>query len=456
MGNIYNFSKNVIQNLIKENKSNNSFIPILLVLTTIPLSFAINNISLGIFLLVAFITLKKENFKLQKELIFPVLLYVLMLISFFWSIDSKETLSALSKEAPLLLIPLGFLIFKTNTSAQKRKIIEYYSYVIVVFVIYYLVRAIIRYFIFGDARMLFYHGENDKDYGLVPKLLNAIHMSVFVAVAFFYFFTKEIKSKADTLFSILLFGFILLLSSKNIILVVLLLSLINIFFFSKTAHKLRLRNLIVFGLLIGIIFSIGRIKDRFKVEFQTNTEKSLSPDVIEGIPTSVHYVSLKEAWTNPTFTPNDYFNGTAFRVYQFRIFTELMNENNAYLKGFGLNASYPKIKEKATQYNLYMGVENDPDSGYQSKNFHNQYVQNFAELGVFGFILLLILLIVNFKNAIKSKDFMHFAFAFLMISLFLTESFLWRQRGVVFFTMMYCLFNSVPKVQDVQNSSKAE
>jgi O-antigen ligase len=456
MGNIYNFSKNVIQNLIKENKSNNSFIPILLVLSTIPLTFAINNISMGIFLLVAFITFKKEDFKFQKELVYPILLYVLMVISYFWSIDSKETLSALSKEVPLLIIPLGFLIFKTNTSEQKRKIIEYYSYAIVAFVLYYSVRAIIRYFIFGDERMFFYHGENDKDYGLVPKLLNAIHMSVFVAVAFFYFFTKEIKSRADNLFSVLLFGFILLLSSKNIILVVLLLSLINIFFFSKTAHKLRLRNLIVFGLLIGIIFSIGRIKDRFKVEFQTNTDKSLSADVIEGIPAGVHYVSLKEAWSNPTFTPNDYFNGTAFRVYQFRIFTELINENNAFLTGFGLNASYSKIKEKAVQYNLYMGVENDSDSGYQSKNFHNQYVQNFAELGVVGFILLLFLLIVNVKNAIKSKDFVHFAFAFLMISLFLTESFLWRQRGVVFFTVMYCLFNSVPKVRDVQNSSKAE
>ena len=456
MGNIYNFSKNVIQNLKKENKSNSSFIPILLVLSTITLSFAINNISLGIFLLVAFITLKKENFKFQKELIFPILLYGLMAISSFWSIDSKETLSALSKEVPLLIIPLGFLIFKTNTSEQKRKIIEYYSYVIVAFVLYYLARAIIRYFIFGDARMFFYHGENDKDYGLVPKLLNAIHVSVFVAVAFFYFFSKEIKSKTDTLFSVLLFGFILLLSSKNIILVVVILSLINIFFFSKTAHKLRLRNLIVFGLLLIIIFSIGRIKDRFKVEFQTNTDKSLSSNVIEGIPAGVHYVSLKEAWSNPIFTPNDYFNGTAFRVYQFRIFTELINENNAYLTGFGLNASYPKIKEKATQYNLYMGVENDPDSGYQSKNFHNQYVQNFADLGVFGFILLLIMLIANVKNAIKSKDFVHFAFAFLMISLFLTESFLWRQRGVVFFTMMYCLFNSVPKRRDAQNSSKAE
>ena len=448
MVNIYNFSKNVIQNLIKENQKNNSFIPILLVLSTIPLTFAVNNISLGIFLLVCFITFKKENFKLQKAIVLPILLYVLMMVSCFWSIDAKASLSALSKEIPLFLIPIGFFIFKTNTSASKKKIIEYYSYVILGFVIYYLARAVIRYFIFGDARMFFYHGENEKDYGLVPKLLNAIHMSVFVAIAFFYFFTKEIKSKTDTIFSILLFGFILLLSSKNIILVVLLLCLINIFFFSKAAQKLRLRNLIVFGLLIGILFSIGRIKDRFKVEFQTNSDKSISTSVIEGIPAGVHYVSIKEAWTNPMFTPNDYFNGTAFRVYQFRIFTELIKENNIFFTGFGLNASYPKIKEKAIQYNLYMGVKNDSDSGYQSKNFHNQYVQNFADLGVFGFIILLILLIVNIKNAIKTKDFVHFAFAILMISLFLTESFLWRQRGVVFFTMMYCLFNSVPKVRD--------
>lgn len=403
-------------------------------------------------MLVAFISFKRENFNLQKEWILPVVLYVLMALSYFWSIDSKETLSALSKEIPLLLIPLGFFIFKTNTSEQKKKIIEYYSYVIVAFVLYYSIRAIIRYFIFHDSRMFFYHGENDKDYGLVPKLLNAIHMSVFVAVAFFYFFAKEVKSKADNFFSVLLFGFILLLSSKNIILVVILLCLINIFFFSKTAHKLRLRNLIVFGLLIGIIFSIGKIKDRFKAEFQSNTDKSLSAAVIEENPSGVHYVSIKEAWTNPSFTPNDFFNGTAFRVYQFRIFTELIQENPIFLTGFGLNASYPKIKEKAVQYNLYMGVENDSDSGYQSKNFHNQYVQNFAELGVFGFILLLIMLIVNVKNSIKSKDFVHFTFAFLMISLFLTESFLWRQRGVVFFTMMYCLFNS----GIVQNSSKAE
>ncbi|MGC4040946.1 MAG: O-antigen ligase family protein [Flavobacterium sp.] len=452
MVNIYSFSKNVIQNLIKENKNNSSFIPILLVLSTIPLSFAVNNISLAIFLLASFVTFKKANFGFKKELVFPLLLYVLMAISYLWSIDPKESLAALSKEVPLLLIPVGFLFFKALSSEEKKKIIHYYSYIIVAFVFFYLIRAVVRYLISHDARVFIYHGENDEDYGLVPKLLNAIHMSVFVAVAFFHFFTKEIKSRLDAVLSAVLFAFILLLSSKNIILVVIVLSLIDIFFFSKSSHNLRLRNLIVFIIILGLVFSIGRIRDRFEVEFKTNTDKSLSTDVIEGIPAGVHYVSIKEAWSNPIFTPNDYFNGTAFRVYQTRIFLELIKENGVFFTGFGLNASYPKIKEKAVQYNLYMGNESDSDSGYQSKNFHNQYVQNFAELGVFGFILLLIMLILNVKNSMKSKDFSHFAFAILMISLFLTESFLWRQRGVVFFTMMYCLFNS----GIVQNSSKAE
>lgn len=392
------------------------------------------------FLVVAIFNFKKTNVSRQFNLILPMALYVLMALSYFWSIDKESTVSALSKEIPLLLIPLAFLIIKDFSASQKLRIIEYYSYSVVLLTLYFLIRALIRYFILDDIRVFFYHGENDHDFGLVPKLLNAIHVSVFVSVAFFYFFTKEVKSKTDIFFSILLFGFVLLLSSKNIILVFILLVLLHVFFFSKSSHKLRLRNLIVFGLILGLIFSFGKIKNRFQQEFQTNTNKSLSANVVEGIPAGVHFVSLKEAWTNKTFTPNDYFPGTAFRVYQFRIFTELISDSTIFFTGFGLNASYPKIEEKAKEYNLFMG--RDGIEGYQTKNFHNQYVQNFAELGVFGFILLLLMLINNVKIAYKSKDFVHFAFAILMISLFLTESFLWRQRGVVYFTMLFCLFNS--------------
>ena len=440
MGNIYNSLKTVFQNLIKENTNNSSFIPALLVLITIPLSLAINNIALALFLLAVLLTFKKSNFKFQINLILPITLYFLMVVSYFWTIDKKSTLSGISTEIFLFLIPLAFLLAKDFSVTQRQKLISFFSYSIVILVSYFSIRALVRYYMLNDIRVFFYHGENEDDYGLVPKLLNAIHVSVFVAVAFFHFFAKEIKSKADYTISVVLFGFLLLLSSKNMVLAVIFLVLIYTFFFSKSAHKMRLRNLIVFGLLIAIVFSIGRIKQRFQVEFQTNTNKSLSTNVIEGIPAGVHYVSIKEAWTNETFTPNDYFNGTAFRVYQLRIFKELIVEENVFLTGFGLNASLLKIKEKAIQYNLYMGK--DGNSGYQTKNFHNQYVQVFAELGIFGFVLLIIMLIINIKNAFKSKDFVHFVFAFLMISLFLTESFLWRQRGVVFFTLLYCLFNS--------------
>ena len=441
--------KNVFQNLTKESKENSSFIPVLLVLVTIPLSYAINNVAMGLFLLVAIFTFRKTNFSSQFNLILPIGIYGLMVLSYLWSIDRERTLSALSKEIPLLIIPLGFLLLKDFTKEQKQKIIAYYSYTIVLVSFYFLFRAVIRYWLVEDSRVFFYHGENDNDFGLVPKLLNAIHVSVFVAVAFFYFFTKEIKSKIDIFFSVLLFSFVLLLSSKNIILIFILLVLLHVFFFSKLSHKLRLRNLIVFGIILGFVFSFGKIKTRFQQEFQTNTDKSLSANVVEGIPAGVHYVSLKEAWTNEKFTPNDYFPGTAFRVYQLRIFTELINDSKVFFTGFGLNASYPKIAEKAQHYNLYLGEEGK--EGYQNKNFHNQYVQIFAELGVLGFILLLLMLIINVKIAYKSKDFVHFAFAILMISLFLTESFLWRQRGVVYFTMMYCLFNSGITI----NTSKA-
>lgn len=434
--------KNAFQNLIKENTNNSLFLPFSFLIISIPLGFAINNIAMGIFVLIAILKNKQSNFSINNVLLLPIALFGLMALSVFWSIDRNSSINALSKEISLLLIPLVFLFYNKFSRKQKQKHIALYSYSIIALTIYYLSRAIIRFLITHDKKVFFYHGTNDVDYGLVPKLLNAIHVSVFVAIAFFYFFTKKTKTTLDYVFSLLLFSFIILLSSKNVIIVFILLILVYIFFYSNAAYKMRLKNLIVFGIILITLFSVGIIKERFQVEFQKNTDKSISTNVVETIPQGVHNVSILEAWTNPVFTPNDYFNGTAFRVYQFRIFLELIKENNTYLQGFGLNASYSKIKEKAQQYNLYMGFQGDSDSGYQTKNFHNQYIQIFAELGVFGFLIIIIMLFYNVKNAIKSKDFVFFAFAFLMISLFLTESFLWRQRGVVFFTAFYCLFNS--------------
>ena len=436
MNNIYNFLSSVWRELLEENKQHNAFIPFLLLLITVPFSMAINNILLGVFVISSFFYIRRNKMIFSWAYLLPMLLFLWMCFSYLWSIDKERTLSAIPKEIALLLVPIAFLLIPSFTKEQRDKLIKYYSYTMLFFVLFFLIRAVLRFILTKETSVFFYHGpDNETDTGLVPRLLNAIHVSVYVAIAFFYFFIKEHKNKIERLASLLLFVFVLLLASKNIILVFVLLILIQIFFYSKMANRLRLRNLTLILILLGIILSFGKIKERFLIEFTSNTEKSISHNVKVNNELGVNNISIYEAWNNEKFTHNDFFPGTSFRVYQFRMFKDFLDEEPIFWKGFGLNASLNKLLETEKQYNLYQG--------YGTFNFHNQYVQNFAELGAIGFVLLLIILIINTKKAFNSKDFMHIAFAILMLSLFLTESFLWRQRGVVFFTTFYCLFNFI-------------
>ncbi|WP_299517937.1 hypothetical protein, partial [uncultured Flavobacterium sp.] len=354
------FLSNVWHDLKQENKEHFSFIPFLLLLCTISMPLGINNVFLGIFLFS--VLFKFKTFKFQYSLLVVSALFLLMAISYFWSIDAKATLKAIPKEIGLLLIPMCFMIMKPFTKEQRQKIIKYYSYAIVLYVVFYLIKAIVRFLMTGDTNVFFYHE-------LVTKEVNAIHVSVYVSIAFFCFFIKEIKSKLETSFALLLFVFVFLVSSKNIIIVFILLVLIEFFFFSKSGHKMRLRNLIVLGLIVSSFLFIGKIKDRFKAEFQSNTEKSISHTVldIDKSLEGINVLSIKEAWTNEKFSPNDFFPGTAFRVYQARMFLELFQEESVFWKGYGLNASYKKLEEKAIQYDVFRG--NESQEGYQTKNF---------------------------------------------------------------------------------------
>ena len=433
MANTLVFLKNAFEELKQENNKNKSFVFILLVLLSIPLTYTVNSVCIALFVIATILSFRKSNFKIDIVLLLPILLYLLMAISFFWSIDLENTIPSISKELSLLLIPICFFAFGGLAKNQKSVLLKYYSHGIFIYCIFYLLKAFFRFFISHDSSVFFYHE-------LVTKDVNAIHVSVYVAIAFFYFFTKEIKKLFDFAAMIILFIMVFLLTSKNIIIVFIGLMIVYQLFYTKTAKRMRLRNLVLFVLFLGSLAFVGKIKERFQQEYETIMTDSTVNDVISKGNDKVYNVSIKQAWTNKTFQQNDYFPGTAFRVYQFRVFLELLKEDHIFFNGYGLNASYPKINEKGIEHNIYLG--DGKNYGYQTLNFHNQYVQNFADLGVFGFLFLLALVSINLRNAIKSKDFIHISFAVIMISLFLTESFLWRQRGVVFFTLMFCIFNS--------------
>lgn len=438
MENIFNFSKNVFQNLKQEYNNHASLLFVLLALLCIPLGYAFNSLSLALLIIITLINFKKADFSFKNYLIFPIVLYLLMLLSLTWSIDTDRTIAAISKELPLLLFPICFLLFRTFSDDEKQKIIKGFSYGMVAFAVFYLINASIRFLSSQDTSVFFYHE-------LVTKDVNAIHVSVYMSVSFFYFLVKPIKTNWDKLALAILFLMVFLLSSKNIVVVFIGLLGYYYLFFSKTAKKLRLRNLILAIVILLSLPFIGKVKERFKQEYETIMTDSSVNDVINKGSETVYNVSIKQAWNNDTFKPNDFFPGTAFRVYQFRIFTEFLLEEAIFWKGFGLDASYSKIEEKGVQYHLFLG--NQYQEGYQKMNFHNQYIQVFAELGIFGFLLLIIMLALTIRNGIASKNYFHIAFSVLMIFLFITESFLWRQRGVTFFIVMYCVLNTKIKTE---------
>ena len=79
---------------------------------------------------------------------------------------------------------------------------------------------------------------------------------------------------------------------------------------------------------------------------------------------------------------------------------------------------------------------------YGTLNFHNQYIQSFAELGIIGVILLCLMVVFNWIKAIKNRDFVFLFFTILTTSIMFTESLFHRQRGIVFFILLYCIFHS--------------
>ena len=411
---------------------------LLLVLLSIPLGYAVNSIAMGLFAISTLIYLKKVNITVDKYLLLPVLLYLLMALSLLWSFDLINSLSAVSKELPLLIVPLCFMTFSSYDRYKKEIILKYYSVGMVFYVIYFLARAIIKYSVTKDSAVFFYHE-------LVTYDLNAIHVSVYVTLAFYYFYTQPNRTILVSTISFLLAAFIFLLSSKNIIIVFILLLFIFECFYAKEKLKLKKVGLAILIVISSFLLFSSKIKERFLLEFKSDTIAN-STNTAKG---DVNKVSIHDAWTKDKFQQNDFFSGTAFRVYQIRVFKELLTEESILFTGYGLNAADAKVQKKGVEHTVFSG--DSTHYGYQSLDFHNQYIQIFAETGIFGLIILLLIVSLNLRNAIKSKDFRSITFAVLMISLFLTESILIRQRGIAFFILFYCVFNSRKNAEAVDN-----
>ena len=293
-----------IKDEITKDKQENFFnIFFILFLVSIPLPHTLNNFFGALFLISNLISIKKNGY-VNKYLLLPIFLFLLMLLSLIYTVDKSETVKAVIKEFPLLIVPLVFILNGKKYRINKQMIVKTYSYSIVLFSIYFLFKAFISFLYSNNFNVFLSHD-------LVSKELNAIHVSVFVSTAFFYFLVKDTKKTADYFLAVYLFIFLLLLSSKIIIFTTLVLVAIYFFFYSKSANKMRLRNLtIIITVFIGFLY-FGKIKEKLLFEFKIKDESNIGHTVINKKNIGSNIISMKEAWYNEKFTPNRLF----FRIF---------------------------------------------------------------------------------------------------------------------------------------------
>ncbi len=113
--------------------------------------------------------------------------------------------------------------------------------------------------------------------------------------------------------------------------------------------------------------------------------------------------------------------------------------------GVGLGNLEDEMQKRLVDLNQQELIE-------KNYNPHNQFLQVFAEIGILGLLIILTILCCTIRLAWNRKDdlLLFIVFSLMLNSLF--ESMLQRQSGIVFYTMLICLFVqilTVPKTSEV-------
>lgn len=344
---------------------------------------------------------KKHQKKTYLKKAIPVSsLYIIVLASLIYTQNLNEGLKIIGRMAPLLL-PLA-VCYLSDYDRNRFFYIFKQSFVISCSVYSVLI------FIYLNQLGCF-SGDMSLNYGYSYIMYqfwgindHPIYISTYFVVALFFLLFSDVKSKIlSYVLFIILFAGLLVLSRKGSIISFLLCTIL--FFVSQRASRLWLKGLFIIAVIgIGISF-LPEIKYRFFELFSVdkivaNTETS----------TGIRYIVWK---------------------------TSVDLITNAPVFGYGigdvqdvLNASYNAQGYEKLAVDTY--------------NAHNQFLQIALASGLLGLFIFLGSGFVLCRQLLTHKNFQGFVIFVFFLSVFLTESYLERQNGIIMysFIMSMCIF----------------
>lgn len=381
--------------------------------------FSIASGSIGLMLLLAswllnYKNISFKNIRLKNELVLPIIFFLFFAISISWSVNWYQGQKEVVRFLGYLLIPLVFLTVPSFNSKERNKVFRIFIHSLSLFFVVCLITAIIRQIGFYNRGGIFnwyyfYRYDFLEIFDQHPT-----YVSMFTLLSLSVLLTKGKKVISSKVFLtatiILQTVAIILYGSRMGYILFLLLSGLWIFRFLRTKTKQkRIGYSLVFIITTGVflfgIWNIPIVKERilytlgYDYEYQFNNKEN----VIDSTPEEKGRLLL---WTDVV---------------------ELIKEKPVLGHGAGSGKQVLLKKYKEKQHVIFFE---------EQYNAHNTYLEFWLQGGIFLMLLYMGLLTNIFKQSLKNRNSVLFAFGLIITLTSLTES-IFIAQGILFFSFFY-------------------
>ena len=358
----------------------------------------------------------KEKFQAllkQPTAIAFITLYLLHLLSTIYTENHAEGWNDIRLKITLFLLPLFMMSTRVLLSEQRIFLLKFFAVLMMLMAGADLALSLSEYLINASPEA-FYYTKLTHILASKPHYV-AWYYSFAMFIALYHLLTSN-KWGALWIFGfILLLTSLLLLSSRAYIMAF---SIVFSVSFVKWVKVNAISNLAWIKLLFAVFLFFGALFVIPKTNLRIN-EAFIELQKLFGA--DIH------KQTNP-------------RVYLWECALDVIVEKPILGHGVGDAKAQLNSALKDCDAKFWNGERNVPISE-RNYNFHNQFLQTWAEVGILGLLLLIFLMIRPFYH--KDQHPLFLIFLGLTFIGFLTESMLERQAGVVLIAFMYPLLSGL-------------
>tara|TARA_B100000795_G_scaffold267108_1_gene251362 strand:+ start:1623 stop:2858 length:1236 start_codon:yes stop_codon:yes gene_type:complete len=345
-------------------------------------------------------------------------LYIIYLLAFF-SNHKGAIGSLLETSSSMLFLPLVFNVLISHVRFDQRVRLKFYNLFITSTFLFAIL--ILSNVLLDDATIYYSNWYTNKARTIIENSIfigqHPIYASVFfgMSILFAVDILKNTENKISNklfYYGAVFFNLFLLLFflSKGVVLA-LLITLFAVFFTNAKWTKKRIAFLLISVFLISCLFTFNR---RMNELINIDTYKTVNTNYSTGLRVGIYkcvYGLAKDNWIL------GYGPGNT---------QEVLNDCYA--------LDSPVLLKK-----IY--------------NSHNQYLDVLLKTGIFGLLVFLSFLIINYVKAKENKNFIVTYILIFYCIIFLIENILLRQSGVILFYFFLTFFNKVDSLKHNENAT---